>query len=60
FKKGYPGWIFDYNDIEGMRKKITEIYQKYRKGIIVKGRTPFTEYTREKLTQQLAEHIRRI
>jgi glycosyltransferase involved in cell wall biosynthesis len=60
FKKGYPGWIFDYKNIEGMRKKITEIYQKYRKGVTVRGKTPFKEYTREKLTQRLAELIRKI
>ncbi|MGD8979260.1 MAG: glycosyltransferase family 4 protein [candidate division WOR-3 bacterium] len=60
FKKGYPGWIFDYNDVEGMSKKIAEIYRKYRRGIAVRGKTPHTDYTREKLTKRLAELIEKI
>jgi hypothetical protein len=60
FKKGYPGWIFDYNDVEGMSKKIAEIYRKYRRGIAVRGKTPHTDYTREKLTKRLAGLIEKI
>ena len=57
FKMGYPGWFFDYGDVEGMAKKIGEIYEKYRKGILVRGRTPYKNFTREKLTQKLVEAI---
>jgi glycosyltransferase involved in cell wall biosynthesis len=60
FKGGYPGWTFDFSDVEGMKKKIQEIYKKYRNGVVVKGKTPFVEYTRKKLTQQLAERLRKI
>jgi glycosyltransferase involved in cell wall biosynthesis len=60
FKKGYPGWIFDYEDTEGMSKKIKEIYRKFRRGIVLKGKTPYTDYTRQELTKRLAELIRKI
>jgi glycosyltransferase involved in cell wall biosynthesis len=60
FKKGYPGWIFDYDDIDGMKNKIADVYKKYRKGIVMKCKTPYTEYTREKLTKRLAEIIKGI
>jgi len=60
FKKGYPGWIFDYKDVEGMRRRLSEIYRKYRKGITIKGKMPYVEYTREKLTGKLAEIIKRV
>jgi glycosyltransferase involved in cell wall biosynthesis len=60
FKKGYPGWVFDFEDLQGMKRKISDIYQMYRRGIVVKGKTPYDEYTREKLTQRLAELIEEI
>ena len=60
FKRGYPGWIFDYTDVEGIRKKITEIYRKYRRGITIRSKMPYVEYTREKLTRRLAELVKGI
>ncbi|UCD05408.1 MAG: glycosyltransferase [candidate division WOR-3 bacterium] len=60
FKRGYPGWIFDFNDIEGMKKRIGNLYAKYRKGVVVKGKTPYQEYTRKNLTRILAENIKKI
>ena len=60
FKKGYPGWTFDFDDVEGMSKKIEVVYRKWRKGVVLKGRTPYTKSTREKLTGRLAGLIERI
>jgi glycosyltransferase involved in cell wall biosynthesis len=57
FKRGYPGWIFDYDDIEGIKKKIIDVYKKCKQGVVMQGKTPYTEYTREKLTARLAEII---
>lgn len=59
-EKGYPGWIYDFNDIDGIREKISDVYRRYKRGIVIRGKTPFAEYTREKLTQQLAEQIKRL
>ncbi len=59
FKKGYPGWVYDYGDIKGMTKKIFEIYQLYKNNKLPKGETPFKEYTRENLTKRLADLIKR-
>lgn len=60
FARGYPGWTFDYNDAEGISKKIHEIYQLWKKGKIIKGKTPYTRYTRENLTKTLADILKRI
>ncbi len=60
FKSGYPGWIYDFGDVEGMKRKLGDLYKKHKKGIFVRGKTPFVEYTREKLTQRLVERIKRI
>ena len=60
FSRGYPGWVYDFDDVEGIKKRVKDLYGKYKKGVWVKGKTPFAEYTREKLTQQLAERIRRL
>ena len=60
FKSGYPGWIFDYDDAQGIRRKIADIYRKYRKGVTIKGKMPYVEYTREKLTGRLAEIVKRL
>jgi glycosyltransferase involved in cell wall biosynthesis len=60
FGKGYPGWIFGFEDIDGMSKRISNLYSKYRKGIVIKGKTPYQEYTRKNLTRLLAEKIKRI
>ncbi|MBE0433530.1 glycosyltransferase [candidate division WOR-3 bacterium] len=58
FKEGYPGWTFDFDDIEGMSKKIYHVYQKWATGSIIEGKTPYKEYTRENLTGVLAGLIR--
>ena len=57
FDKSYPGWIFDYNNIEGIKTQILKVYNKYKKGQIIRGKTPYTEYTRRNLTKTLAELI---
>lgn len=58
FKAGYPGWFCELDDIEGMSRKIYQIYQKWRGGSIIIGKTPYQEYTRENLTAALADVIR--
>jgi len=58
FQKGYPGWIYDYDDIDGMKTKIFEMYQDYRHGKIITGETPYKQFTRENLTKKLAGLIR--
>jgi len=60
FKKGCPGWIYDYDDIEGMKNKIYEIYQSFKNAKILKGETPYKEHTRENLTKKLAELIEKM
>jgi hypothetical protein len=60
FKQGYPGWIFDYHDIDGMSERISDVYKKYKKGKVVKGITPYKRYTRENLTRRLAELIHNV
>ncbi|UCG29772.1 MAG: glycosyltransferase [candidate division WOR-3 bacterium] len=58
--KGYPGWVFDFEDIGGMSRRIGDLYDGYSKGIVIKGKTPYQEYTRKNLTRMLAEKIKRI
>lgn len=60
FERGYPGWIYEYNDIQGMKEKIIELYSEFKKGHVVKGVTPYKQYTRQNLTKKLAELIRKI
>ena len=60
FERGYPGWIYEYNDIQGMKEKIIELYSKFKKGHAVKGITPYKQYTRQNLTKKLAELIGKI
>lgn len=60
FQKGYPGWIYDFNDIDGLKKTIYKIYQDFKNGEIIKGKTPYQEYTRENLTKKLVELIKQI
>lgn len=60
FRKGYPGWIYNYDNIDGMKNKIFEIYQEYKQGKIITGETPYKQFTRENLTKKLAELIRQI
>ncbi len=58
FKKGYPGWIHGFGDIQGMKETISAIYRKYKRGAVMTGRTPYTELTRQNLTGVLAELIK--
>ncbi len=58
FKKGYPGWVYDFNDINGMKNQILRVYQDFQEGRIMQGKNPYKEYTREKLTQKLAGLIK--
>jgi glycosyltransferase involved in cell wall biosynthesis len=58
--KGYPGWIFEYHDIQGIKKQILDVYQKYKKGRVIKGITPYTQFTRRNLTKDLCGLIDKI
>ncbi len=60
FRRGYPGWIFDYADVGGVSKKISHLYKNYKKGIDIVGKTPYDDYTRKNLTNILAAEIRKI
>ncbi len=57
FDKGYPGWIYEYDDIKGMQTKILELYHDFKKNRIWKGETPYKEFTRKNLTEKLAKLI---
>ncbi len=59
-EKGYPGWIFDFEDIDGLTKRFSDLYGKYKKGIVITGKTPYQAYTRKNLTRILAEKIHKI
>jgi len=52
--------LFLNADLKAKRKKLSEIYRKYRKGITIRGKMPYVEYTREKLTGKLAEIVKRV
>lgn len=56
--RGYPCWIYDWEDINGMAAKILEIYKQYIKGKIKRAEIPFPEYTRRNLAKKLAELIK--
>jgi len=58
FQQGYPGWTFDFDDVEGMKRRIHGIYKKYREGITIRGEIPYQTYTRRNLARILAERIR--
>ncbi|MBN2621518.1 glycosyltransferase [candidate division WOR-3 bacterium] len=58
FKQGYPGWIYDFNDVDGMTERIGELYQGFKKGKLLQGKTPNAHYTRRNLTGQLAGIIK--
>lgn len=60
FKQGYPGWIHPYNDIDGMAKRIGELYHAFKSGKVIQGRTPYVQYTRRNLTKQLAEIVKNV
>ncbi len=60
FEQGYPGWILEYDDIQGIKEKILELYSNFKKGNAVKGVTPYKQYTRQNLTKKLAELIAKI
>ncbi len=60
FKKGYPGWIYDFDDNKGIREKVHKLYQNFKNGKMVKGITPYKEYTRENLTRRLVALMKQI
>jgi len=60
FEKGYPGKIFAYDDITGMKGKIHEIYVQYKHNKIERADHKFPEYTRKNLTRILAEQIHKM
>lgn len=57
FDLGYPGVIWDYDNIIGMKGEILKVYIQYTYGRIKRAPHPFPEYTRENLTKKLAEII---
>jgi len=59
FQQGYPGWVYEYNDINGMAKRIGELYRAYKNGTLIQGQTPYTHYTRKNLTRQLADIMKK-
>lgn len=58
--RGYPGKIFDYEDVIGMKAKIHEFFIQYRDNKVKRAKHPFPEYTRKNLTRILAEQIYKI
>jgi glycosyltransferase involved in cell wall biosynthesis len=54
FQRGYPGWVFGFGDVAGMKNKILEIYRKFTRGEELRGTVPFPGFTRKELTQKLA------
>jgi glycosyltransferase involved in cell wall biosynthesis len=59
FHRGYPGWVFDYHDIHSIENKIFSLYQYFKRGKSIVGKTPYKEFTRENLTKKLTEIIRK-
>lgn len=59
-EQGYPGKIFDYDDVTGMKDKIHEIFIQYKYHKVKRVSHPFPEYTRQNLTRILAEQIYKI
>lgn len=53
FQKGYPGWVYNYGDLKGIKERISEIYARYKSGTIKRAENPFLKYTRKNLTEQL-------
>lgn len=60
FSRGYPGWIFDYDDRSGIKQKIIELYDRFKKRDIARQETPFKEYTRYNLTGKLCDLIKKV
>jgi glycosyltransferase involved in cell wall biosynthesis len=60
FTQGYPGWIYDFNDVQGMAQKIGTLYEAFKNGTLPQGNTPYTQLTRQNLTRQLAGIIKEI
>jgi hypothetical protein len=57
FRKGYPGWSYDYGDTAAMKQRIYQLYQGFKNKNLAKGKTPYTECTRKNLTGKLATLI---
>jgi glycosyltransferase involved in cell wall biosynthesis len=57
FEKGYPGWIFGFEDVPALKGKILEIYEKIAGGGSIRGKVPFPDFTRQNLARRLAEII---
>ncbi len=58
FALGYPGWILPHSDVQGMKRRILEIYRQHHAGEVISGQTPFAELTRENIAQKLAQIVR--
>jgi len=59
FSRGYPGWIFDYDDRSGLKQKIMDLYGRFKKHEITRQEMPFKEYTRQNLTGKLCDLIKK-
>jgi glycosyltransferase involved in cell wall biosynthesis len=58
FRRGYPGWVYDYHDIHSIANKIFSLYRHFKRGKAIVGKTPYKDFTRENLTKNLAEIIK--
>lgn len=52
--KGYPVYIFEYENIIGMKEKLHELYVSYKYNKINISPHPLPEYTRQNLTARFA------
>ncbi len=57
FKRGYPGWTYDFSDINGIKQGIFELFNAWQNKRLMRGQRPYPELTREKLAQRLAHLI---
>jgi glycosyltransferase involved in cell wall biosynthesis len=60
FKRGYPGWVFDHDDNLSISRKVDDIYSLFKKGNLIRGKTPYLDSTRRKLTQYLSSLINQL
>ncbi|MEO0137231.1 MAG: glycosyltransferase [candidate division WOR-3 bacterium] len=59
-KDNYPVKFFAYDDIDGMKEGIKDLYIKFKKNEIIRKPHPNLEYTRQNLTARLATLLRSI
>ncbi|MEO0123406.1 MAG: glycosyltransferase [candidate division WOR-3 bacterium] len=59
-EKGYPVYMFEYDNTIGMKEKLHELYVKYKYNRINISPHPLPEYTRQNLTAKLANLLKSI